>query len=133
LKIYATRGLKIIIDRFHVAKNYRKCIDSVRKKELKRLQKALTEEEYKKLKGAMWALRKKEEDLTHDEQEVLAILFKYSPMLKKAYQLQNDLTKIFNKNINKQKASKLIKKWIEKVVKSEVSYFNKFICTLNKY
>jgi transposase len=77
----------------------------------------------------MWALRKKEEDLTHDEQEVLAILFKYSPMLKKAYQLQNDLTKIFNKNINKQKASKLIKNWIEKVEKSEVSYFNKFICT----
>jgi transposase len=127
------KKVKIIIDRFHVAKNYRKCIDSVRKKELKRLQKELTEEEYKKLKGAMWALRKKEEDLTHDEQEVLAILFKYSPMLKKAYQFQNDLTKIFNKNINKQKASKLIKNWIEKVEKSEVSYFNKFICTLNKY
>jgi len=44
------------------AKNYRKCIDSVRKKELKRLNKELTEEEYKKLKGAMWALRKKEEN-----------------------------------------------------------------------
>jgi transposase len=88
------KKVKIIIDRFHVAKNYRKCIDSVRKKELKRLQKELTEEEYKKLKGAMWALLKKGEDLTHDEQEVLAILFKYSPMLKEAYQFQNDL-KIF--------------------------------------
>lgn len=51
--------VKIVIDRFHVAKNYRKCIDSLRKKELKRLKKELTESEYKKLKGAMWALRKK--------------------------------------------------------------------------
>jgi transposase len=125
--------VKIIIDRFHVAKNYRKCIDSVRKKELKRLQKELTEEEYKKLKGAMWALRKKEEDLTHDEKIVLAVLFKYSLMLKKAYQFQNDLTEIFNQNINKQKASKLIKNWVEKVNKSGLSCFDKFISTLNKY
>jgi transposase len=125
--------VKVVIDRFHVAKNYRKCIDSVRKKELNRLQKELTEEEYKKLKGAMWALRKKEEDLTDDEKIVLAILFKYSPMLKKVYQFQNELTEIFNQNINKQKASKLIKNWVVKVNKSELSCFNKFISTLNKY
>jgi transposase len=125
--------VKVIIDRFHVAKNYRKCVDSARMAELKRLQKELTEEEYKKLKGAMWALRKKEEDLTEDEKEVLSILFKHSPMLRKAYQFQNNLTEIFNKNINKQKASKLIKKWISKVEKSELSCFDKFISTLNKY
>jgi transposase len=125
--------VKVIIDRFHVAKNYRKCIDSVRKTELKRLQKELTEKEYKNLKGAMWALRKKEDNLTDDEKKVLAILFKYSPMLKKAYQFQNDLTEIFNSNINKQKASKLIKKWIVKVERSELSCFDKFISTLNKY
>jgi transposase len=127
------KKVKIIIDRFHVAKNYRKCIDSIRKKELKRLQKELTEDEYKKLKGAMWALRKKAVDLTHDEQEILVILFEYSPMLKEAYQFQNELTNIFNKNINKQKASKLIKNWIAKVKKSELTYFDKFISTLNKY
>ena len=125
--------VKVIIDRFHVAKNYRKCIDTVRKKELKRLQKELTEEEYKKLKGAMWALRKKEENLTEDEKEVLAILFKYSPVLKESYEFQNELTEIFNKNINKQQASKLIKNWVVKVNKSELSCFDKFISTLNKY
>jgi transposase len=125
--------VKIIIDRFHVAKNYRKCIDSVRKKELNRLQKESTEEEYKNLKGAMWALRKKEENLTENEKEVLKLLFKYSLALKKAYQMQNELTGIFNRNINKQKASNLIKKWIMKVEKSELSCFDKFISTLNKY
>jgi transposase len=56
------KKVNVVIDRFHVAKNYRKCIDTVRKKELKRLKEELTESEYKKLKGAMWALRKKQED-----------------------------------------------------------------------
>ena len=54
-------------------------------------------------------------------------------MLKKAYQFQNELTKIFNKNINKQKASKLIRSWIAKIEKSKLFYFDKFISTLNKY
>jgi transposase len=127
------KKVKVVIDRFHVAKSYRKSVDTLRKMELKRLKKELTEVEYKKLKGAMWALRKKEETLTDDEKNVLSILFKYSPMLKRGYQLQNELTSIFNRNLNKEDASKLIKKWIHRVNKSELSCFNKFISTLNKY
>ncbi|MCP4403155.1 MAG: transposase [bacterium] len=48
----------IIIDRFHVAQLYRGAVDTLRKKELKRLKRELPEEEYKKLKGVMWMLRK---------------------------------------------------------------------------
>lgn len=125
--------IKVVIDRFHVAKNYRKCIDSLRKQELKRLKKELTEVEYKKLKGAMWALRKKENDLTEEEKNVLVTLFNYSPTLEKAYYFQNSLTEIFNKNINKQEASKLINQWIKEVNNSHLTCFDKFISTLNKY
>lgn len=125
--------IKVVIDRFHVAKNYRKCLDSLRKQELKRLKRELTETEYKKLKGAMWALRKKEEFLIDEEKIVLAILFNYSPILKKAYYFQNSLTEIFNKNINKQEASKLIKQWIKDVSESTLTCFDKFIATLHKY
>jgi len=50
---------KIVVDRFHVAKLYRKGFDSLRIKELKRLKEELTKEEYAELKGAMWVLRKK--------------------------------------------------------------------------
>jgi transposase len=125
--------VKVVIDRFHIAKNYRKGVDSLRKNELKRLKKELTESEYKQLKGAMWALRKKESDLTDEEKNVLVILFKYSPTLEQAYNFQNSLTDIFNKNINKQEASKLIKNWIKQIRKSGVTCFDKFISTLNKY
>jgi transposase len=126
------KKVKVVIDRFHVAKNYRKCLDYLRKRELKRLKGELTEAEYKKLKGSMWALRKKEEVLTSEEKIVLAILFTYSPSLKQAYDFQNTLTEIFNKNINKQEASKLIKKWIKEISESTLTCFDKFISTLNK-
>ena len=51
--------VNIIIDRFHVAKNYRSAMETLRKKEMKRLKADLSEEDYKKLKNIMWLLRKK--------------------------------------------------------------------------
>lgn len=125
--------VKVVIDRFHVAKNYRKGVDSLRKQELKRLKKELTENEYKTLKGAMWALRKKEEQLKEHEKEVLIRLFSYSPLLKQAYDFQNSLTTIFNQNINKREAEVLIKKWIAQVKLSELTCFDTFISTLIKH
>ena len=124
--------IKVVIDRFHVAKNYRSCLDSLRKQELKRLKKELNESQYSQLKGAMWALRKKEDDLTKRDKAVLTAVFEHSPNLKKAYDFQNSLTEIFNQNINKGRASELIKDWIKRVKLSELNCFNKFIGTLNK-
>ncbi len=54
----------VVADRFHVAKLYRKDFEGLRKQEMKRLKKELSEKEYGKLKGAMRALRKKDSDLT---------------------------------------------------------------------
>jgi transposase len=44
----------VVVDRFHVAKRYRKGLDELRKKELKRLKKELPEADYKEFKGVMW-------------------------------------------------------------------------------
>ena len=43
-------------------------MDDLRKTELKRLKQTLPKDEYKGLKGALWALRKNEADLTPDDQ-----------------------------------------------------------------
>ena len=51
-------------DRFRVAKLYPKDSDGLRKQEMRRLKKKLSENEYRKLKGAMWALRKSEDVVT---------------------------------------------------------------------
>lgn len=124
--------VNIIIDRFHVAKNYRGAIDTLRKQEMKRLKSELSEEDYKKLKNVMWLLRKKYNELVDEEKETLALLFKLSPLLKKAYHFQNKLTAIFNQPISQKQAKRKIKQWIKLVEKSELTCFNTFIKTLNK-
>jgi len=123
----------VLIDRFHVAKLYRKCLDGLRKKELKRLKAELTEEEYKKLKGVMWILRKNSNKLSDEESEVLNILFNHSEVLGKAYKLCNDLTAIFEENITKKEAASKIKNWKLKVAESGLSCFKTFLKTLDKF
>ena len=55
--------VRIVADRFHVAKMYWKGVDDLRKTELKRLKQTLPKDEYQGLKGVLWALRKNEADL----------------------------------------------------------------------
>lgn len=124
--------IKVVIDRFHIAKNYRSCLDTLRKQELKRLKRELNETDYAKLKGAMWALRKNAEGLTEQDKTVLEALFEHSPSLKEAYDFRNSLTDIFNQNLNKGEAAILIKEWMNLVKASQLSCFDKFIDTLSK-
>ena len=81
------KGVKSVIDRFHVAKLYCRGLDSLRKHELKRLKQELSAGAYGQLKGAMWALRKSEEHLTDTDKDVLVCLFGHSPCLQRAYEL----------------------------------------------
>ena len=127
------KDVKIIVDRFHVAKLYRNDLDGLRKKEIKRLKKELSEEEYKKMKGVMWMLRKDVKELTDEELEVLKCLFRYSPILELAYKLCNELTDIFEDDISKSVATRRINDWKKQVEESDLNCFNKFLSTLDKY
>jgi len=124
--------VKVVIDRFHVAKLYRNSFDDLRKKELYRLKKELNSNEYKKLKNAMWILRKKITDLKEDELATLKLVFAHSPVLELAYTLRNKLTNIFDEHISKKKAKNKINSWITKVRESGLTCFNKFISTLER-
>jgi transposase len=64
-------GVRIVIDRFHVTEAYRDGLNSLRKQELARLKKELSAQDYKLLKGSMWALRKETQDLTQEENQTL--------------------------------------------------------------
>lgn len=123
-------NVKVVIDRFHVAKHYRKSIDTLRKKELKRLKRLLTDDEYKELKGAMWALRKDRKKLTEQEQSVLNSLFSHSESLKLVYDFQNELTDIFEEDISKDEAEEKIRGWVKRIRENEITHFDQFIKTL---
>lgn len=125
--------IKVVVDRYHVAKKYRECADKLRRKELKRLKKELPEEEYKQLKGVMWPFRKKEDDLKPEEVALLDRLFTYSPDLKLAHTLREELTAIFEQPLIKEEATIEIKAWRTKVEESVLTCFDPFLTTLDNY
>lgn len=123
----------VIVDRFHVAKLYRKSLVSLRKKELRRLKKTLTEEQYHALKPAIALLCHRKEFMTLEEKKMLEPLFNYSPTLKVAYQLCCQLTAIYNSHIDSTAAHQKINEWVELVTGSGLICFDRFIKTLKKY
>jgi len=124
---------EIVIDRFHVAQAYRKGADCLRKQEQKRLKKELIEEDYKKLKGLLWAFRKNPNHLKSQELEILKRAFHDSPKLEQAYRFRNDLTTLFEENISKEEALRRFEQWIEEVRTSELNCFDSFIKTLSNF
>jgi transposase len=128
-----SKKVQIVVDRFHVAKLYRGCVDKLRIKELKRLKKELSEAAYKELKGVMWILRKRADDLTSEEKSTLELLFKYSPTLKLAYESGNELTALFDSDLSKFHAKHKINRWIRRIEKNRVECFKTFIKTLTKF
>ncbi len=127
------RSTRLVADRFHVAKLYRKGLDTLRKQELRRLKEALPEHEYAKLKGAMWALRKKAGELDDEESGVLRELFRHSQRLEAAYYLSGLLTRIFDSPISKRSASARIRHWARLARDSGVGCFDTFLKTLGKW
>jgi transposase len=127
------KKVQIVVDRFHVAKLYGKGLDELRKKELQRLQKTLSKEQYKELEGVMWILRKRADDLTSEDRETLDQLFKYSPLLQQAYQLKKELTGLFDSDLPRRRAKQRITGWMNRVKRSSVRCFDTFLKTLETY
>ena len=127
-------SIDVVVDRYHVAKNYRECVDQVRKIERRRLKKELTATEYEQIvKGTMWIIRKNHKDLTADERKKLNRLFEYSPELKLAYTFREELTAIFEMRLTKEQAKKRLITWRDKVRRSALTCFDEFLTTLNNW
>ena len=123
----------VIIDRYHVAKLYRKPLDQLRIKEMARLKTVLDKDEYRKLEGMMWILRKQHECLSDSDKEKLELLYRHSPDLKKAHRYALKLTQILNSHCKRKSGMEKINRWIKSVEKSNLTCFNSFIGTLKKY
>jgi len=123
----------LVVDRYHVSKLYRKPLDNLRIREMARLKNELPAEEYKKLEGMMWIVRKKHECLTQADKDKLEFFYQHSPVLKLAHQYALKLTNIFNTHCKRKTATDKINRWIESVNASELTCFNSFIKTLEKY
>lgn len=131
IEVFGVQSL--VIDRYHVASLYRKPLDKLRIKEMARLKNELGAEEYAKLEGMMWILRRKHECLSKADKEKLQLLYHYAPLLKKAHHYAIKLTHVFNTHNNRKPGIAKLNRWIKSVEKSELTCFDTFIKTLKKY
>lgn len=123
-----------VVDRFHVAQNYRDDFDDLRKKELRRLKKELPPATYEDdCKGLLWPLRKNHSALNPDERQALRRLFAHSPALHRAYTFREELTAIFNQKLSVDKAEHRLQAWIRKVERSSLDNFDGFLKTLRNH
>jgi len=90
-------SVMIVADRFHVARLYRKAVDRLRIKEMRRLKKELSQECYQELENAMWIIRKKPEELSDTDKVVINKISEWAPDLALAYVFSSQLTRIFDK------------------------------------
>jgi transposase len=125
--------VRIVIDRFHVAEQYRAAADTVRKQELNRLKRELPKADYHQLKGSLWAFRKNQADLSPDEQILLARLFGYSVELAAAHLLREELTAIFELAPSLAQAQAELRAWQERVRHSGLTCFDTFLNTLDHW
>ena len=125
--------LEVGVDRYHVAQNYRDCVDKVRKPECRRLKKELPASAYAELKGVLWIVRQNHRDLTAGERQQLRRLFVYAPQLKLAYTFREELSAIFELRLTKAQARVRLLKWAHKVRRHKLTCFDSFLTTLDNW
>ena len=81
----------------------------------------------------MWAFRKKKSALSPKEEEVLKLLFSYSPELKKAYDYREQLSALFEEDLMTEEAQKKINGVCWRVRAARVRCFDRFLKTLSNW
>jgi transposase len=124
---------EIVIDRFHVARAYRDCADTVRKKELKRRKRALPKAAYAESTGALWPFRKRSGELEPQEWDLLERLFPSSPKIEAAYHLREDRPDRFDRDYTKAGAKCAIRAWGKRVRQRGLAEFERVLGTLARW
>jgi transposase len=124
---------QIVVDRFHVAKQYSEAVDKVRRTEMVRLKKTLPKEDYQALKGSHLAFRKHPAQLDKEEQALLNRLFVHLPKLHLLYGFREQLFTIFQTILSPQQAADDLKTWMFLVKEQAIEPLLPFLDTLQRY
>jgi len=118
----------IVIDRFHVMRQMNKVLDKIRKT----VQRQLSENVRKEIKGMRWKLLKNYENLNGEEKKLLKNAFTHSTTLHKAYLRKEEFRQIFEKNTDKNKAAKQLEAWMQKASTIKHRSMTTLLKTLHK-
>lgn len=120
----------IVADRFHIARLYRDCADTLRKETIRTLRATKDPAILEDLKHVLWPFRKAPADLEDAEQQRLERLFQHAPALRTAYDLRQDLTRIFDTAPSRAEGLIQLQAWERRVAASGLACFERFLGTL---
>jgi len=123
----------IVLDRLHVIRHARDGVDSLRKQAVRRLKKELPKDAAEELKHTLWPFRKRFDTRDAAEQERLETLLAYSPPLRQADTLREQLTAFFDTARSKADGLRRIRLWRRRVEKSARSCFDPFLTLLDRW
>ena len=81
----------------------------------------------------MRAFRKNAKDLNKEERKTLRTFFEYSVSAKRAYDLREQLTAIFDMNLSKKQAQAKNLRWIQQVQNSKLHCYDNFLKLLRAW
>jgi transposase len=123
----------ICADWFHIVKLYREGLETLRKREMRRLRRTLSNTDLNQFKNVHWILRHRSADLTADERRILNRLFARSPKLKDAYEACEALTAIYESRLSKGQGKRKLRGWMQRVTNRKLTCFDRFLGTLNTH
>jgi len=129
----ALPNAQVVVDRFHVAVQYRNAVDEVRKAECRRLNTDRPPERAVPTAELRPLLRREWRSLNPDQQGQVVELFEQTPALASAYVLRTLLTAIFDHSPDRATAQTRLQLWTEQVKASGPSCFDKFLNTLHHW
>jgi transposase len=123
--------IRVTIDRFHVMKNFHDCFTKARRE----LQKQLSEEARKKLKGSRWWWVTNTENLSVDNRKSLAELQREFPELARLSEQRERLQGIFEDRIIRtaEEGMKQLSAWRDEVLKLGLRALEPFCRTLTNW
>lgn len=129
----ALPAAEVVVDRFHIAVQYRKAVDDLRQQECRRLNagrpvdQALLTAELRSLLRREWS------SLNRAQPDQLVNRFQQSPALASAYLLRTTLTAIFECTPDRITAQTRLQRWGELVKAAGITCFDKFLTTLQHW
>ncbi len=129
----ALPNAQVVVDRFHVAVQYRNAVDELRTAECRRLNTDRPPERAVPTAELRPLLRREWRSLNPDQQGQVVELFEQTPALASAYVLRTLLTAIFDHSPDRATARTRLQLWTEQVKASGLSCFDKFLNMLHHW
>lgn len=122
--------VRIVVDRFHVVKNFQEWLTDARLE----IQRALPKEERERLKGSRWLWTSNLENLSNEQRKEFVALRRRFPQLKALYLHRQRLRRIFeNRALTVDAAQRRLAGWCEKGRRLKLAALEKFHQMLERW